>query len=154
MGSTHIATQFTFKVFLEVVVMDKGLELLMDRLTKEYMEAVKVLEYNEDISGTEGILEQEVYDYIKGNLDEVSVEDMEQETGLYARIFIALSEYYRYDSLKECYMDLIGDTVGLEDFVDYLVNVNGLGYYVSHRDGKMIYLGNDDDGEKLWTVRV
>ena len=118
MGRTRIVTQFTFKVFLEVIVMDKGLELLMDHLTKEY------------------------------------IDDMEQATGLYARIFIELSEYYRYDSLKECYMDMTGDTAGLEDFVDYLVNANGLGYYVSHRDGKTIYLGNDDNGEKLWTVRV
>lgn len=154
--------------------MDKGLKLLMDHLTEEYMEAVKVFEYNEDISGTNEYtlpdpreffgktwkirtmddLEQEAYDYIKGNLHEVSVDDMERATGLDAGIFIALSEFYREDTLKEYYRDLIDETIGLADLVDCLVNVNGLGYYVSYRDGKMIYLGNDDNGEELWAVRV
>ena len=155
--------------------MDKGLKLLMDHLTKEYMEAVKVFEYNQYTSGTNEYtlpdagdffgktwkirtmdeLEQEAYDYIKGNLHAVSVYDMERVTGLDAGIFIALSEFYREDTLKEYYRDLVDETVGLEDFVDCLINANGLGYYVSYRDGKMIYLGDDDDnGEELWAVRI
>lgn len=154
--------------------MDKGLKLLMDHLTREYMEAVKVFEYNEDISGTNEYtlpdardffgktwkvrtmddLEQEAYDYIKENLHEVRVEDMEQATGLDEGIFVALFEYYGEDNRKSYYRDLIDETVGLEDFVDCLINVNGLGYYVSYRDGKMIYIGDDDNGEELWAVRV